>query len=205
MSVKAKRTVWMCSSLICALLGSVSPPGCNGSLSTRSRASIIDPNILNNKADMASYFHRPFGNIFFLLMSTFSSYICLFLLPQGGFYSHCVSYYGSKMPNQATTLQWIIPVSPILQTQDFRLLSLSVAPKLMIIVYEQPLSSISLPYTKFEIGKTTASIQKTVYYASIYRSTPNLRLGKHLLSCFCGIKGFFRWKDLFNYVVFLFF
>lgn len=71
----------------------------------QSRAPIIAPNILNNKADVVSQFHKPFGNIFFLLMSTFSPYMCLFLLPQGGFYSHCISYYGSKMPNQTTTLQ----------------------------------------------------------------------------------------------------
>lgn len=83
-----------------------------------SPAPVIPPNILNNKADVASHFHRPLGNIFLLLMSTFSSYIHLSLLPQGGFYSHCVSHYGSEMPNQATTLQWIIPISPMLRLRN---------------------------------------------------------------------------------------
>lgn len=43
-----------------------------------------DPNF-NNKTHTTSWFHRHLGNIFFLFMSTFSSYAQLFLWPQGGF------------------------------------------------------------------------------------------------------------------------
>lgn len=41
--------------------------------------AITAPDVLNNTADVVSKFLSPFGNIFFLLMSTLSSYICLSL------------------------------------------------------------------------------------------------------------------------------